>query len=821
MLQLRYQPSSMLDMIAVREIEGNTLCLRTEKAREREYKAVLETQPVNFSLMSEAEQEAVLEGFRVFLARLSFPLMIHIRIEPYELSSYLADLDMARSQIASTSAVDEVTEDHIRFVHNLASIRALLQRKFYLIVAADRLKTKRKTRSEIADLSKSELERRCADIFQDLERMGLHGRRLNRLELVHYYQSCLHARAAKAFPLTEQQLEAADVPVRSTKEETARALNVGSPVSKQSTVALQSPTDEYPNSINVSELLAPGLLDIKPKYVRVHHDDLDEYLRCYAVIGYPSRISPGWLDRLVQIDEPSIEVVMHIQPLEAATYTARLSHKLTGYRATRMLEERRGRDHDPYIHEALKQVEALREKLVAQDEQVFGVSLYLLVRASSRLQLNERSERLLSVLKSLELRAVALSLEHHRGWLCTLPDGRDVLKRKKILDTSSLLTAFPFASTSLSMEHGILEGVMPNGSLVIVDPLSDELQNGHAIKFAKSGAGKSYHEKVYLSRCLQRGYKVIVFDPEDEYRRMCEKFGGTNIRLSPGSLQINPFLLPTAEKQGRNLLEEKYQSLHVLFDLLLAEKGGQASSTLSQREKAYLNVCMSQLYQQCGITADPATHTRKLPTMRDLYHLLRQQTCGPDTFGLADRLQRHVSSFPDESIGLGQHQFVVFNLRDLDVELRPVGLFLATDAVWTEVRSEQHPVPRILSVDEAWALLQFDEGGRFLSSLARRARKYNLCLRVTTQNVQDFVKNEHGMTIIQQSEIKYAMKQDHTTIEAVSEALQLSQGARKFLLGCAKGEGLYFAKGLSVPMKVVASPIEHSLAVSGPQEVFI
>jgi hypothetical protein len=804
-----------IDLIAAREIEGNTLCLHAGKKHEREYRAVIETTPVNFSLLSESEQETVLEGFRVLLARLSFPLMIHVRVQPYDLQTYLGQIAAAKARADASETIKEIAEDHIEFVHSLAASRALLQRTFYLVVPADRHKGKGKSRLELADLAKSQLDTRCKGLLEDLERMGLVGRRLDQMNLAHYYQSCVHATAAHRFPLTPAQVQAADRPVRPAK----RRLPGGKSLMNTPEEIAPSPqaeTSEETGQITLAELLAPSAVEAQWKQVRVHHYDLDEYLRGYAIIGYPAQVTAGWLDRLIQIEEPYIEIVMHLQPLASAPYIARQTRQLTGYRATQLLEERHGRDHNPYIKKARQEVEELRERLVAQEEQVFGVSLYLLVRAASRLELNERSSRLLSLLKSLELSAVSLALEHQRAWLCTLPDGRDLLKRRKVLDTSSLITAFPFASSSLSMEQGILTGIMPNGSLVVMNPASDQLENGHEIKFSRSGAGKSYDEKVRIMRSLLLGYHAIVVDPEDEYQRTCAKFRGASIRLSDGALKLNPLDLPaSADSQERNVLEEKFQSLLTLCDLLLADRGG----SLSQREKGYLSKCFAYTYGEKSITLNPITHGNPPPSMHDLYRVIRSGVCGPDSFELADRLERYLPAFPKETQVRLDNPLVVFNIRDLNADLRPAGLFLITDFVWTQIRQERHPRPRILCIDEAWALLQFTEGGRFLASIARRGRKYNLCLRVITQDVEDFLGSEWGRTILVNASMKFLMKQDSTTIDAVTQAFKLSDGERKFLTSCAKGEGLFFARGSHVPMKVVASPLEHRLATTNPQEL--
>ncbi|WP_376797474.1 VirB4 family type IV secretion system protein [Thermogemmatispora sp.] len=815
MLSFPFQkPGNLLDFIRLAEVADQMLCFRSDK-NNYDYVSVLEVKPINFSLMSSEEQIAILEGFRAFLSRLSFPIMIHIRLEPYDLSTYL------RQFATPAEEMKQLSEDHVRFVQSLAAKRTLVQRHFYLLVPAEHDKRGKTLPVERTQLAASQLDLRCTALLEDLGRMGLQARRLlSREELVRYYHSCLHAEAARRYPLSSQAIEAAGRPIvpklpafweRLGAMEATRSTNQRS--------SEQSPVQDHLGFVQLCEIVAPSYLEVHLDHLRVHQCDLDEFIRSYAVIGYPHEVYGGWLDRLIQIDE-MVDICLYIKPIDSSAFVSRLTRQLTGYRATQLLEARRGRAHDPYIAAAAKEVEDLREKLVNQEERVFRVGLYLLVRAQARRQLEERASRLLSVLHALDLRATPLVMEQIAGWQLGLPSG--VLSsplRTKVLTTGALTTAFPFSSPGLMMEGGTLRGLAPNGSLVIIDPFSSELENGHEVKFATSGAGKSYDEKVNVVRNLLLGREIIVVDPEDEYRLLCNRVGGSMVRLSDGALQLNPFELPyPIESNDRNILEEKIQSLLVLFDLLLADRGG----SLSQREKGYLARCIARLYAEAGISYDPSTYCHPAPSMWDLYELIKQGACGADHFEIVDRLHRFLSAFPRtgeaSQIQLGK-SLMVFSIRDLNAELRPVGLFLVTDFVWTQLRRERHPRQRMLIIDEAWALLQFPQGGQFLANLVRRARKYNLVVRTISQDVEDFLTSDHGRTILKNSAIKMLMKQDATAVDLVCQTLKLSEGERRYLLGAAKGEGLLLVRNSHIPLKVLASQEEHKVAISSPREI--
>ncbi|HEY9715102.1 MAG TPA: hypothetical protein V6C72_16650, partial [Chroococcales cyanobacterium] len=494
-------------------------------------------------------------------------------------------------------------------------------------------------------------------------------------------------------------------------------------------------------------------------------------------------------------------------------YVRSLTRAISGYRATQHLEQRHGRTEDPYISAARGEVEELRDKLVQKTEQVHAFSLYILTRAESRQTLKERDAKVTSLLRGIELQSVPLQYEHLQAWLACL-DARDVLKRARKFDTSTIVGAFPFCSSNLSTEPGALVGLTAGGGLVIIDPTSDELENGHELVFARSGAGKSYYRKIDLTRSLLTGFEAIVIDPDrEEYYPVCKQFGGSYIRLLPGNLAINPFDLDRIQGSERNPLEEKLQSLLVLFDLLLADK---IPGVLSQREKGLLNRLMTQAYADCGVTADPATHGNESPNMQRVYDLLVQSG---DEFGLADRLLRYLPSFPARTEVDLDNPLTVFSIQNLPEELQPVGLYLVTEFVWSKARKDRVPVPRMLLIDEAWVLMAFPEGGRFLAGISRRARKYNLHLRLVTQNVEDFLASEHGRTLLLNASQKFLMKQDSTTIDAVVKAFKLSGEERKFLLGAGKGEGLYFSRSSHVPLQVVASELEDQLARTDPKEL--
>lgn len=856
---------SVLHLLNIRAAQDDCLILRPAQNphQQREYLAVVMVDAVNFALMSEGEQEIILAGWRSFLMSQDPKdrLSIHVRTVPYKIQSYIDKLDEAEAD-AESDLYRAMAIDHRHFVQDLAAQRALLQREFYvripLLINVKDGRYRRLLPAEVFDQAKARLDNLVYEVVGGLSRAGITAHRLETEELIHYYLSCIHMKNAESYALSKTLLHALHscptVAMKASVSETRalapRQTAPGEEVSEVVPTSLRvEPLPVYkrhwvwrtskriahqqkrlkkkqtqaeqaapPDLISLPELLAPASIVNTPHYVKVHHNAGDEYIRSRAIVAYPAYALAGWFDTLLSIDEPYVDIVLFLETLKSTGYVKSLTRRISGYRATQMLDERHGKTENPWIAAARNDDEILRDQLVQKIELVHGWSLYVNVRAADRQTLRERDTKVLSLLKSLELHSVPLEYEHLQS-LLALVDTRDTLHRVRKLDTSTLVAAMPFCSSDLSTEPGVLIGMSNVGSLVIIDPTSPALENGHELVFARSGAGKSYYRKTNLNRSLLLGFAAIVIDPEGEYEATCAQFGGSTIKLSPNSLRINPFALARLEDSERNALEEKFQMLPVLLDLLLAEKD---VGVLSQKEKGYINRLLIHLYTEHGINADPATHGKRPPNMQELYELLVQEN---DPYGLADRLARFLPSFPAQTEVDLDNRLVVFHLRDLPTEqensdeLRRAALFLITNYVWEQVRSEKHPHRRLLLIDEAWTLVEYAEGGRFLASLSRRARKYNLHLRLVTQAAEDFLGSEHGRTILLNCAMKFLMKQSDTSIDVIQRAFKLSDQERSFLLQANKGEGLFFCRSSHIPIRIVSSVLEHRLANTDPEEL--
>jgi len=569
-------------------------------------------------------------------------------------------------------------------------------------------------------------------------------------------------------------------------------------------------------SRSVADLIAPAAVEVARDHLRLD----TQFVRTLVVTGYPRTVSPGWLAPLIDFEEP-IELSLHLHPLQTAQMVSTLSHKLVQLHSSRLLAARGGRLPDPEREVAYEDAERLRDALQRGEEKIFSVALYVLLRAGSLAALDALTRKVELTLGGMLAHARTAILEQGTAFQSCLPQGQDQLLLYRNLDTSSVATMFPFSSSSLTMERGVLYGIARhNHSPVIVDPFDESLENANMVVFATSGAGKSYFTKLMALRNLLLGVDFLVIDPEDEYRALCTAVDGQYVRLASSSAQhLNPFDLPPADQdeEARDPLAEQVAALLALLEIMLSEPG----RGLTSHERALLDRALYETYAAAGITDEVSTQHGPPPLMRDL-HAVLADTSGEVAMSLAARLQRYVEgslsglfSAPTD-VALDRH-LVVFNIQALEPELRPLGVHLIATFVWNQVRRSRRP--RLLIIDEAWSLVQYPEGGAFLAGMARRSRKYYLGLVTITQDVADFLGVDHGRTVLANAALKLLMKQDAAIIDPVVQAFRLSAEERQFLLAAGKGEGLFFARGSHVALKIEASPAEHRLATTSPREL--
>ena len=561
--------------------------------------------------------------------------------------------------------------------------------------------------------------------------------------------------------------------------------------------------------VNVRDIIAPSALEVDFSTVRIGNT----YYRTLFISGYPRFVGANWLSPVINFDH-TLDISMFYYPVKAKGVLEDLRKKMTEMEATVMSNQEKGKLQDPAVVAALEDARDLQEQLVKGVEKFFQFSFYITVPAESLEELENVTAKLESTLGSLLLISKAATLQMEEAFQTTIPTSLDKLLITRNMDTTSLATTFPFTSSDLTSDDGIMYGVNKhNGSLVIFDRFS--LENANTVVFAKSGAGKSYMVKLEALRSLVFGAEIIIVDVEEEYRPMCEAVGGDFISFSANSpSKMNPFDLSGIAVEGENELGQKILSLHTLFKLMLG--------SLNPAEEAILDRALIETYRIKGITNDPETQRGKEPpVMEDLYKVLLGAE-EPEAKGMAERLEKYIRGsltgiFDSQSTINIDNKMTVFSTKNLEDVLRPVAFYIILDFIWTKIRKDLRK--RILIVEEAWYLLQNEDSARFMYGIAKRARKYYLGLTTISQDVDEFLRSEYGKAIVTNSSIQILLKQHPAAIDVVAETFYLSEGEKRLLLAADKGEGLFFAGSNHVAIKVEASTEEHKLITTNPEEV--
>lgn len=560
--------------------------------------------------------------------------------------------------------------------------------------------------------------------------------------------------------------------------------------------------------VTIQDIIAPEAIEVDFTYQKIN----STYTRTLFVAGYPRTVPANWLSPLINYPH-QLSTSMFIFPMDSGEILDNLKRKITEMEAELTADIRSGKITNINTEVKLNDARVIREQLAKGAERFYQFGLYVTINAESKELLDKITKNIQSTLGSLLIVSKKATLQMDEGFKTTLPMGEDKLLITRNMDTTSLATTFPFTSSELTMETGIMYGINEhNDSLVIFDRF--KMENANMLIFAKSGAGKSYTVKLEILRQLMFDAEVIVLDPEHEYEDLAKKVNGAYINFTfGGETKINPFDLSNLYEEGENELGQKIIALHGLLKVMLGE--------MSPQQEALLDRALVSAYKAKGITPDPATQTNPPPLMEDLYKVLigMENEMADD---LSARLEKYITgSFRgifDQASNIDiDNQFTVFSVKEMEEELRPVAMYIILDFVWTRIKKNLKK--RILVIDEAWYFMKHPDSASFIHAMAKRARKYYLGITTITQDVEDFLRNDYGKAIVSNASIQFLMKQSTASIPALAQTFYLSEGERQLLVSADVGEGIFFAGQSHVALRVVASDEEHHVITTDPEEM--
>ncbi|HSX47553.1 MAG TPA: ATP-binding protein [Patescibacteria group bacterium] len=524
-----------------------------------------------------------------------------------------------------------------------------------------------------------------------------------------------------------------------------------------------------------------------------------QYIRSMYISGYPFNASSGWLNDLININK-NLDISFHINEVLSTLAVPKLNRKITELESLKRTLLREGQLIGPELIDPLHSATQLRNKIMRGQEKLFQISIYIALSNKSLDELNKLTKIIQTTLSAKLFNVKISYFRQIYSLQSILPRGMDELTQKRNLDTTSTALTFPFISSELVHENGIYYGINKfNNSLVILDRFS--LNNANSIIFAESGSGKSYLSKVEIIRQLLYGTKIIVIDPEREYKLLCDSINGSYIKLSSKSKnKINPFDI-TISNNKKSTIYEHIQDLTEVISLLC--------DGLSPREKAAVDKALINLYKN---------NKKSQPKLKDFYDEINKL----GRFILSERLEKFIKGslsevFNKESNVDLSNKLVVFDIKDMPEKLRKIMMFIISVYISNQIKNAT--TKTLLVIDEAWMLLEHDESARFVTGLVRRARKYYLGVSLITQAANDFLSNEYGRIIASQSSLRMLLRQDTTTIDNVSKQFNLSEFEKNYLLSCDRGEALFLADQDHVAVKITASEEEHPLITTNPKEL--
>jgi len=561
-------------------------------------------------------------------------------------------------------------------------------------------------------------------------------------------------------------------------------------------------------TLELRDVIAPSALKVTPKSVNLG----EKIVRSFFIISYPRYLTDSWFAPIINLDK-IFDISIFIQPIETAQILRTFQKKVAEVQSQINTREQKGLVRDPMLDTAYQDLENLRDQLQQAEEKLFDVGLYITIYGDSEGELDKTESEIKSILESKMVYVKPALFQQEQGFKTTLPLGNDELKVYSKMNSSPLSSIFPFISFDLTSDKGILYGVnRHNSSLILFDRFS--LENYNSITFAKSGSGKSYMTKLEILRTLMFDTDVIVMDPEREYEYMAEAVGGRYFNISLNSEHhINPFEIPTPteDESFSNVLRANIINLVGLFRIMM---GG-----LTPAEDSIIDQAIIETYALKDITADSDFKDVEPPLMSDFELVLSGMEGGES---LAQRLTKYTkgtwAGFINKPSNVDiNKKFVVFSMRDMEDELKPIAMYIVTHYIWNAIRKKLKK--RLLVIDEAWWMMKSPDTASFLLSLAKRGRKYFLGLATITQDVDDFMKSEYGAPIVQNSSIQILLKQSTSSVDRLQEVFKLTDEEKYLLLESDVGEGIFFAGLKHVAIKIIASYTEDQIITSDPSQI--
>ena len=569
--------------------------------------------------------------------------------------------------------------------------------------------------------------------------------------------------------------------------------------------------------VSVRDLISPSALRVTSQYLQLGN----QYLRTIFTTIFPRYIAVGWFVPVINFNS-YLDVAMFFYPVETKVVLKQLQKQVGNLEAEISADKEKGMPRDPIKETALRDIEGLRDNLTTGVEHFFQFALYTTIYAKSEKELDMLTEKVESLFAAKLVKTRRAFYQTEQGFNSTLPLCQDGLMVSVNMNSSPCASSFPFISSDLTSDNGVLYGInRHNNSLILFDRFS--MPNANFVVFATSGSGKSYFCKLEVLRSLMLGTDVIIIDPEKEYKHLSDAVGGTYVDISlAAESKINPFDLPKSSAKDvktTDIIRSGVITVKGLLKIMIGQRFKGGVTGFTPQEDSLIDRALLETYAKKDIVPGCDLAKVEVPTLSDLQDVLGGMEGGGD---LAERLKKYTigtfSGFLNHQTNVRMdNQLVIFSVRDLEDELRPMAIYTIINYIWNVIRAELKK--RILLIDEAWWLMQHEDSAKFIFALVKRCRKYYLGVTTITQDVNDFLNSPYGRAIVTNSALQLLLKQSPAAVDSIAKTFMLTEGEKYLLLECGVGDGIFFAGAKHAAIKVVASYSEDQLITSDPKQM--
>lgn len=777
--------------VEIESARENTLILKNGSLRK-----VIMVSGVNFDLKSEEEQGLITYAYQNFLNSLDFSIQLFIHSRRLNTDSYLQRLQEREEKEESNELLKAQLGGYREFIHSFVTQNPIMNKTFFVVVSFDPAPVQIGGASGLAEKLLSPFKKKKPDEAalqaEDKEKNFQHN--LDQLnQRVERVVGGLGSIGLQTLILDDEAL-------------IELFYNLYNPESFEKKT-LEIAKTEFGGK-TIADVIAPAAAEVNSNYVKIG----GKFVKTLFIFTYPRFLATGWFAPIINMPD-LLDVSIFVHPVDTALALKNLRKKTAQIQAELQEQEAKGMVRNPMLETAFQDIEALRDSLQQGQEHLFNVGVYMTLYGDTLEDLNKLESKISYQLESKLIYAKPATFQQIDGVTSTFPLGTDHLLIHTPLNSGPVSSFFPFVSANLTSDEGLLYGVnRNNNTLIIFDRFS--LENANLVVFAKSGAGKSYATKLEALRLLMTGTDVLIIDPENEYEQMAKTVGGSFFKISLASdNHINPFdipIVPSGENPA-DVLKSHIVNLAGLLKIMLGE--------MTTEEESLLDQAISETYAAFDIVAGKDFTKSTPPLLENLQTVLENMQGGRK---LAERLYRFTkgsyAGFTNQPTNIDiRNRLIVFSIRDLEDELRPIAIYIILNFIWNLIRAELKR--RVMIIDEAWWMMKYKDGASFLFGLVKRARKYFLGITTITQDVEDFVNSPYGRPIVTNSSLQLLLKQSPAMIDLVAKTFNLTETEKSLLLEASVGQGLFFAGPNHVAIQIVASYTEDQVITTKPEQL--